>query len=188
MKRILFLFLALLASAVVAAQNNATSTFQTGHSGFWRDVSGSGLSVTVDASGVIGAAIYTYSPATLPELVPGFAPGPIEGANHLWLVGGAVSRPGEFVVTVPLFSGVLGDYMGAADEVVQLGELRLEVLTCESLRYRATVWTGPLSASPGLPQTVATGTLQRVTYAGGECTLDCKYPGFGPFPAQCPAR
>ncbi len=192
MKSFSFLLLALLFSATVAAQNNATSTFQPGHSGFWYEPSnsGSGVSIVVDEAGVVAASVYTFSPTTVPRLLPGVQPGdPIESANHLFLVGGAESTVGQFEVVIPLNLASNGEgFMGPAESVFEFGELTLEVITCNRIDYAVSVWSGFSLPGAGVAQTVASGSLRKLTGPVGECVLDCKYPGFGPFPAQCPAR
>lgn len=191
MLKSLALLLALaVASLPALAQNNATSTFQTGHSGFWADASGSGIALTVDEGRLIGAAVYTFSPTTVPVLLPGLQAGdPIEGANHVYLVGGAAPAIGQHRVVIPLFMPIFGDgFMGPAEDVVPFGELTLSVATCERIDYEVRIWTGLPTAEPGVVQSRRAGTLRRITRAGGQCALDCQYPGFGPLPSQCPVR
>jgi hypothetical protein len=192
----LFLAFALLfmmvASATAQTAPNITSTFQTGHTGFWYEPlnSGSGMTIVVDEDGVLGVAVYTFSPTTVPQMLPGLQSGdPIEAANHLFLVGGAETSIGQYAVTIPLNMAANGEgFMGPADSVFEFGELTLEVVTCNSIQYEISVWSGFPSATGGVVQTVASGTLQKLTGQVGECALDCVSPSFGPFPAQCPAR
>lgn len=180
--------------SVASAQTvpNATSTFQTGHTGFWYEPanSGSGMSITVDQAGVVAAAVYTFSPTTIPTLLPGLQAGdPIEGANHLFMVGATSASVGEYQIEIPLSMPVYGGgFMEASEGSYEFGELTLTVVTCDRIDYQVSVWSGFPTSTPGIVQTTASGTLQRLTSGGGTCALDCRYPDFGPFPAQCPAR
>jgi hypothetical protein len=178
-------------SSAFASEPNYTSTFQTGHTGFWmdEDASGSGLSITINEAGVLGAAVFTFSPTTVPALLPGLQSGdPIEAANTIYLVGATVTTSGQYKAVIPLNLPIFGEGFMGAGESVEFGELELTVFTCDRIDYKATINTGFPTGQPGIVSTIATGTLVPLVGGGGTCALDCTSPSFGPFPASCPAR
>ena len=189
---ILLFILMTFACGARAAEPNYTSTFQTGHTGFWFEPGkgGSGVALTVSEEGVIGTAVFTFSPTTVPQLLPGLQSGdPIQLANHVFLVGGAESTIGQYKADIPLNLAVDGQgFMEEATEIFEFGVLELTVVTCDRIDYKVTINTGFPTSTPGVVQTTAQGTLQKLTGGGGQCSLDCTSPSFGPYPPQCPLR
>jgi hypothetical protein len=178
------------ASAASAQALTTTATFQAGHSGFWYspEASGSGFALTVDEAGVLGVAAYTFSPNTLPQLLPGQSGGDyIELANHVFLVGAAPTAYGHPRVVVPLFLPIDGSFFGDGAESVEYGRVALQVLDCDAIAFDIELWSGLPLAAPELVPSRASGVLRKLTGPEASCVLDCPGVDFGPRPPHCPA-